>query len=597
MKKIMSLFLVLLLFSSAILCVPVNAAAENDGTFYYELSLDKSYYIIVDAIPGIKGTVKIPKEFGGLPVKEIGYRAFWDCTKITSVKIYSNIKKIGEYAFGACSKLSKISISDYVEYIHSTAFNNTAYYKDKANWVSDVLYVSKHFLKADTCISGNYQIKEGTKSIAEGAFRGCKSLKAVVLPNSIKDIHAFTFYGCSKLSHIYIPEGVESIGEEAFVGCKLTGIHLPSTLKRIGSCAMSVVPAMYIPANTREFGVQALSGKIYGEVGSAAQSFAEEDGLSFTPITEHTHSIETVKHSVASVNTCGITYDRCTVCGDIFSYKVTAQKKPSKVTMKKIENTQNGISLTWKAVSGADAYRVYRMASGEDEWTVIGVADNVFYYDVSVKNNVKYKYTVRAINEAGVGASNGERLTIKFVSMPKIKNVANTASGIKISWQKVGYADRYYIYRFSETVGKWEKIKRIDGNKTFSYVDKNVKSGTKYYYKIKAYNDSYLSGDVGGGAPGIVRLSNPKLSSVTSTKSGVKLTWKKVTGADAYIVYRKTGSGEWVKLKTIEGGSKVSYTDKTAKKGKTYTYTVAASKYDTYKSSYDKTGLKIKDKY
>ena len=77
----------------------------------------------------------------------------------------------------------------------------------------------------------------------------------------------------------------------------------------------------------------------------------------------------------------------------------------------------------------------------------------------------------------------------------------------------------------------------------------------------------------------------------------MKLTWKKVTGADAYIVYRKTGSGEWVKLKTIEGGSKVSYTDKTAKKGKTYTYTVAASKYDTYKSSYDKTGLKIKDKY
>ncbi len=181
--------------------------------------------------------------------------------------------------------------------------------------------------------------------------------------------------------------------------------------------------------------------------------------------------------------------------------------------------------------------------------------------------------------------------------MPEITGLVNNTAGVKITWTKVKYADRYYIYRFDETTREWKRIKRISNGKTTSYVDEDVKSGKRYYYKIKAYNDSYLSGDVGGGAPSIERLSRPKLSSVTSTKSGVKFTWKKVTGADSYIVYRKTGSsGEWKAIKTIEGGSKVSYTDKTAKKGKTYYYSVRASKYG-FKSAYNTKGLKIKDKY
>lgn len=600
MKKIISLILVSLLMFSAIFCVPVSAASKTDGTFYYELSIDKTYYILVDTISGIKGSVKIPKEFNGLPVKEIGSQAFWDCTKITSVTICSNIKEIGEKAFGKCSKLSKISLSKYVKHIHSTAFDNTAYYKDKANWVSDVFYVGSHFIKADTDISGNYRIKEGTKSIAEGAFQDCDSLKAVVLPSSITAIHDYTFSGCNKLKHIYIPEGVERIGIDAFSGCNLTNIHLPSTLKAIGECAIPKMTAIYVPANTYDFDLWAISdqiGMIYGEEGSPVQTFAENEGLPFTPISEHTHTIEPVEYSVASVKTCGITYDKCDGCGDIFNYKVTAQKKPAKVKLKSVENTEIGVYFTWKSVSGADAYRVYRKASDEDDWSIIGVTKNTAYYDANAKNNKTYRYTVRALNEAGLGATNKTNLKIKYVSPPKITGIVNTTDGVKITWKRVKYSDKYRIYRMSETEGEWKRIKTITDNKIVKYVDEDAKSGERYYYKVNAYNGSYVSNYDSSTSGIIVRLSTPKLSSVTSTKSGVKFSWKKVTGADSYIVYRKTGSGDWVELKTIEGGSKVSYTDKTAKKGKTYYYTVKASKYGYYQSACNKTGLKIKDKY
>ena len=90
-------------------------------------------------------------------------------------------------------------------------------------------------------------------------------------------------------------------------------------------------------------------------------------------------------------------------------------------------------------------------------------------------------------------------------------------------------------------------------------------------------------------------IAAPKLSSVKSSKSGITFKWNKVSGASGYYVYRKTGSGDYEKIATVKGGSKVSYVDKKAKKGKTYYYTVKAY-YSSYSSAY-RSGLKIKDKY
>ena len=62
-------------------------------------------------------------------------------------------------------------------------------------------------------------------------------------------------------------------------------------------------------------------------------------------------------------------------------------------------------------------------------------------------------------------------------------------------------------------------------------------------------------------------------------KSKVKLTWKKVKGADGYEIYRATSKkGKYQKIKTLKKGTIVSYTDGKAKKGKTYYYKVRAYK-------------------
>jgi transcriptional regulator CtsR len=91
-------------------------------------------------------------------------------------------------------------------------------------------------------------------------------------------------------------------------------------------------------------------------------------------------------------------------------------------------------------------------------------------------------------------------------------------------------------------------------------------------------------------------LSTPKLSKVTSGKSGVSISYSKVTGATGYSIYRKTGNGGWVKLTTVKGNNKTTYLDKTAEKGITYTYTVRAVN-DKYMSSYNAKGITVKDRY
>lgn len=66
------------------------------------------------------------------------------------------------------------------------------------------------------------------------------------------------------------------------------------------------------------------------------------------------------------------------------------------------------------------------------------------------------------------------------------------------------------------------------------------------------------------------------VTKVSNVSTGVKVEWKKVAYSTGYYVYRKSGSGSYKKIATIKRNSTLSYIDKTAKSGTTYTYMVKA---------------------
>lgn len=67
--------------------------------------------------------------------------------------------------------------------------------------------------------------------IGKGAFRNCKSLKVLVIPDGVKVIDADAFEGCTSLERVILPEGFQCIESNAFSNCtSLTSMAFPSTL-------------------------------------------------------------------------------------------------------------------------------------------------------------------------------------------------------------------------------------------------------------------------------------------------------------------------------------------------------------------------------
>lgn len=73
-----------------------------------------------------------------------------------------------------------------------------------------------------------------------------------------------------------------------------------------------------------------------------------------------------------------------------------------------------------------------------------------------------------------------------------LKNVSNVKKGIKVSWKKAYGADSYYVYR-RKNKGSWKKVAVVSSSKDF-YIDKKVKQGKKYSYKVRAYNGGVFGG-------------------------------------------------------------------------------------------------------
>ena len=75
-------------------------------------------------------------------------------------------------------------------------------------------------------------------SIGYNAFKKCRGLTSVNIPESVTKLGGDAFYGCIGLTSINIPESVTNIGSSAFYGCiGLTSITIPNSVTSIGSYA------------------------------------------------------------------------------------------------------------------------------------------------------------------------------------------------------------------------------------------------------------------------------------------------------------------------------------------------------------------------
>ena len=138
--------------------------------------------------------------------KIIADEAFYYCSSIKNIVIPDSVRSIGSNSFCGCTNLTNIVIPDSVRNIGDFAFYNTGFYNTEENWHDDVLYINNHFIKCNISKIGEYKIKDGTKTIASGAFESCNSLKSITIPNSVISVGYYAFHNCDNLENVYITD-------------------------------------------------------------------------------------------------------------------------------------------------------------------------------------------------------------------------------------------------------------------------------------------------------------------------------------------------------------------------------------------------------
>ncbi len=152
----------------------------------------------------------------------------------------------------------------------------------------------------------------------------------------------------------------------------------------------------------------------------------------------------------------------------------------------------NFVKLTWKKVEGANGYRVYVYNSETKKYEKYADTKRTVINIKNRKSGTKYKFRVKAYTVVGGKTYYSDSYkSITAITKPsevKLKSIATKDRGeVTVRWKKTGGADGYsIIYAGNKSFKSSVKIAVGSGESTARSV-KKLKSGKKYYFKVRAY--------------------------------------------------------------------------------------------------------------
>ena len=237
-------------------------------------------------------------------LETVGTSAFSGCLNLETLELPSTLKSIGSSAFfrdGSLTEvvsyiLTPLTISDdtfmsnysspssatlhvptgtmeaYQAITGWTMFQAIVEGVEKETTFNGLNYSYSTGSKRATVIAGDYtylytaeipstitvnNVEYAVKAIAADAFRYCRNLYHVSLPDGLETIGDYAFLGNISLGDIDFPSHLKSIGESAFSSCKyVRNVILPEGLETIGAWAFEAcgVQRLELPSSLTSIG-------------------------------------------------------------------------------------------------------------------------------------------------------------------------------------------------------------------------------------------------------------------------------------------------------------------------------------------------------
>ena len=554
------------------------------------------------AFSGCSGltSVKIPN--GVFGIRE---HAFHGCTSLTSVTIPSGLASINEWTFSNCVRLAKVTIPKSVTSIGVDAFSNCdsltdVYYAGTAaDWAkisisegnedltSAALRCAPASLSAPTVTGGNDS--QGRPTLKWKAVSGAAKYEVYRARSKDGDyIKYSTVTGTSYTNISYIENGntyyykVRALDASGTAGAWSSVVSV--TYKQ-------TLPAPIVTGGNDSQGRptlkwKAVSGAAKYEVYRARSKngdyikYSTVTGTSYTN-TSYIENGNTYYYKVRALKSSGTAGAWSSIVS--VTYKQTLPAP----TVTGGNDAQGRPTLKWNAVSGAAKYEVYRARSRSGEYIKYSTVTGTSYTNTSyIEDGNTYYYKVRALKSDGTAGAWSSIVSVTYraastgtLPAPTVTGGNDAQGRPTLKWNAVTGAAKYEVYRARSLNGDYIKYSTVTGT---SYTNTSyIENGNTYYYKVRALDANGTAGAWSSVVSVTYKqtLSAPAVTGGNDAQGRPTLTWKAVTGAAKYEVYRaRSKDGDYIKYSTVTG---TSYTNTSyIENGNTYYYKVRALKSD-----------------
>ncbi|MCI8669386.1 MAG: fibronectin type III domain-containing protein [Lachnospiraceae bacterium] len=455
-------------------------------------------------------------------------QVFLNCTNLKSVVIPGSISTWEKGVFAGCTSLEKVVISEGITEIGYEAFSRCLY-------LSDV------------------QLPESLQHIGASAFKDCYSLKEIAIPDNVTNVQTVfpqdTKLYVNSESSLYKElknsgTDVEPKKDISTVKIQFSGDGYVYSGKKIQPLKMAGLTEGVDYTVTYKNNVNV--GKATVTVKGIGKYKGQVNGLTFKIVPAKVSGIKqsgcTKTQIIIEWNACGGNVDGYEIeksesnkqswsllgkvasssikinglkSGEMYKYRVRAYKvvdgeklygyysdsvvgktAPDKVrNFRYSQSSSTKIQLKWNSQSGNSGYQIYKYSRNSGKYILLKTITGSSQYswtNMYLKANTEYKYKIRSyviINGKNYYGEFSDELKISTAPIrPKYRLVSNKKGQITVTWDKVDGATGYVLFYKEGKNGTWKALtnNKFTGN---SFTKKNLKSGVKYYFYLRAVNN------------------------------------------------------------------------------------------------------------